>query len=92
MIPYFTDKNDDLEELIKSLKGAKVKSVLIDRLNLKPGVRKRVNRTVSIEYPNLASRFERTLAMRSANDYFRNVALKIIKLCKVHGIKHETCF
>lgn len=87
IMPYITDRNDDIEALIAGLKKSKIHYLMVDRLNIKQGMRPRLLDFVKIEFPELEEMY-RTLPA----DYFEEVKLEIKKLCKDQELKVEFCY
>ncbi len=87
IMPYITDKGSNLEALILGLKKSKIRYLMVDRLNIKKGMRPRLLDFVKREFPELEERY-RMLPV----DYFEDVKLKIKKLCKDQELKVEFCF
>lgn len=90
IMPYITDKNDNLEKLIKKLAEAQVKRVLVDRLRLKRGVWTRIKDFLLKNYPELIPKYREILF--STSDYFEKAQAKIEGLCKEYRIKCERAF
>lgn len=90
IMPYLTDKNDSLEQLIKNLTKCKVKLIFIDKLNLKFGLWKKIESYLSNNYDDLIINYKEILFTK--NNYFKDVTTKIIHLCKKYGISFEVCF
>lgn len=87
IMPFITDKNSELEKLIKKLADAKVKTILIDKLRMKPGLKQKIEDFYSKHYP------DSLLNYRNVNDeYYRQVKNRIIRLCSENNIRAEPCF
>lgn len=90
IMPYLTDKNDNLELLIKNLAKCKVGLVIIDKLNLKVGLWKNIENCLSKNYNELIPKYKKILFTK--NNYFKETRNKIISLCKKYSIKARVCF
>ncbi|MFA5771555.1 MAG: radical SAM protein [Thermoplasmata archaeon] len=90
VMPYITDRNNDLQELIKLASECNVKKIIIDRLRLKPGLWKNINEFLEKHYPELIQNYKEALGDDSV--YFRRVFSKIDKLCSDYKIKCEHAF
>ena len=88
VMPFITEKG--IDKLIENIAKAGVKNVIVDRLNLKPGVWKKIKTFLSEYYPELIKEYERILFTK--NDYFEQIEKKIAILCKNYGIKCEKAF
>jgi len=88
IIPYITEK--DIDKLIENIAEAGVKKVIVDRLNLKPGVWKKIKTFLSEYYPELIPNYENVLFTK--NDYFENLENKIRMICGEYSIKCEKAF
>ncbi|MCW1309914.1 MAG: radical SAM protein, partial [Candidatus Nanoarchaeia archaeon] len=89
-LPYITDKNDDIERLINKLAELHVDYVMIDKLNLRQGVWDRIKFFLSNHYPELIGKYEEIFFKKS--DYYKNVKLKIVDLCKRNNLNFEFCY
>jgi len=86
-IPGISDKN--LDELFKKFEEAGVKTILIDKLNLKCGNWSGIKKVLDKYYPELAENYrERWLT----NEYYKGVKNKVIKLCRQHGLSLDLIF
>jgi len=90
MLPYITDVNEKLRNLIHSLAEVKVNRVMVDRLNLRWGVWSSIMRFLKQHYPDLIPEYRRIFW--SKNDYFEKVRLKVLKLCHEHDVECEFCY
>jgi len=90
ILPYITDKGENLQNMIMNFAKAKVKYVLVDRLNMRWGVWSSIVKFLERYYPDLMPEYKRIFW--SENDYFKQVKVKIFKLCNEHGIKCEFCY
>ncbi|MFQ5815178.1 MAG: radical SAM protein [Candidatus Hydrothermarchaeaceae archaeon] len=85
IMPYITDR--DLDELVAKLADAGVKSILVDKLRMKPGLRDKIKAFYAEHYPGLLPRY-----MEVDNGYYDGVKRKVLMLSKKHGINCEPCF
>lgn len=90
ILPYITDKGENLQNMITNFAKAKVKYVLVDRLNMRWGVWPSIIKFLKDNYPDLMPDYKRIFW--SENDYFEQVKVKILKLCSEYGIKCEFCY
>lgn len=90
ILPYVTDKGEDLQQLITEIAKTGVKYVLVDRLNMRWGVWLSVVKFLELNYPNLIPEYKRIFC--SENDYFEQVKLKILKLCAEYEVKCDLCY
>lgn len=82
VMPYLTDRGDDLEVLISRLAEAGVREVIADRLNYRKGVRERVMRFLREEHSELLGKY-RSLP----DDYFEGVMERISRSCRREGLR-----
>jgi len=87
IMPYITGNGDELQILIKELSKIKVESIMADKLRMKPGLKEKIMRFISKDYPELVPEYENL-----NNDYFNTAKTKIMKLCKEHSVKCEVLF
>lgn len=90
MLPYITDSEESLTDLILSFAKAGVDSVLVDRLNLRWGVWPAIIKFLKQHYPDLITEYRRIFWSR--NDYFEKIKLRVMKLCNEHGVDCEFCY
>ena len=90
ILPYITDKNDNLQNIVMNFAKAKVDHVMVDRLNMRWGVWPSVVKFLELNYPNLIPEYKRIFW--SENDYFEQVKLKILKLCAEYEVKCDLCY
>ncbi|MBU4190243.1 MAG: radical SAM protein [Candidatus Thermoplasmatota archaeon] len=88
IMPFITEKN--IDKLIENIAKAGVKKVIVDRLNLKPGVWEKIKTFLSEYYSELIPNYENVLFTK--NDYFENVENKIRMICREYSIKCEKAF
>lgn len=87
VMPYITDKNEELATLIKELARANVGKIMIDKLRMKPGLEEKISSFLSEYYPELMPKYKRL-----DEGYFQGVKSKIVRLCKEQEVKYECCF
>jgi DNA repair photolyase len=86
-IPGISDKN--MDELFKQFKEAGVKTILIDKLNLKCGNWPEIKRVLDKEYPELDKNYrEKWLT----DEYYEGIENKAIRLCGEHGFSLDLIF
>ena len=86
-IPGISDKN--LEELFKRFNEAGVKTILIDKLNLKCGNWAGIKKVLDKHYPELVENYrEKWLA----NEYYEDIRNKVIKLCDKYNFSLDLIF
>jgi DNA repair photolyase len=82
ILPYLTDKDDEIEALILRLADIGVEEVIADRLNYRRGVRERVMSFLHRDYPDLVEKY-RSLP----ESYFDEVIDRISKSCRRTGLR-----
>jgi DNA repair photolyase len=87
-MPYLSDKANDLERLIEALAGAGVRTVLMDRLRLKPGLWRKIQEFLEDYDPALIPMYKEILWSRSG--YYAGALKKLHRLCAAHGLKFNT--
>ena len=86
-IPGISDKN--LEELFKRFNEAGVKTILIDKLNLKCGNWAGIKKVLDKHYPELVENYrEKWLA----SEYYEDIRNKVIKLCDKYNFSLDLIF
>lgn len=90
MLPYVTDSEESLSELIRSFAKARVDSVIVDRLNMRWGVWPSIVRFLKQHYPDLITEYRRIFWSR--NDYFEKSKLIITTLSNKYGVDCEFCY
>lgn len=90
MLPYITDSEETLTNLIHRFAKAKVDCVIVDRLNMRWGVWPSIMKFLGQHYPDLITEYRRIFW--SKNDYFEKSKLKIMKLCNDIGVNCEFCY
>ena len=87
IMPYITTKDNNLERLINAVKDAGTDYVMIDKLNIKQGMRPNILKGIKREFPNIGEKYENL-----PTDYFQKLKPKIARLCNELDLKHEFCF
>jgi DNA repair photolyase len=91
ILPFISDSEDSMRELIRELVKAGVDQILFDRLNLRWGVWPSIKTFLEKHYPGLLPKYREI--MWHATSYFEDLRRSIQKLCKdaqVH--KYEICY
>lgn len=88
ILPYITDM--DMEKIISFAEKAKIDYMLVDRLNLKPGVWGKVKTFLEGYEPSLVQKYETVFFGKS--DYYDCIFKEIERLCGVHEIKWRKAF
>ena len=89
-LPYITDKDENIEKLIKKLAEIKVKNVMIDKLNLKIGTWEKIKEFLYKNYPELVPKYKEIFFERS--DYYNEVKIKVARICKENNLRFEFCY
>ncbi|MFQ5975653.1 MAG: radical SAM protein [Candidatus Hydrothermarchaeales archaeon] len=82
IMPYITDNGDDLERLIEEISKANVGEVILDKLNLKPGLDLKIKEFYSKFYPGLLAKYNSV-----DREYSEKVKSDIISLCRKYGVR-----
>jgi DNA repair photolyase len=86
-IPKISDKN--IDELFKRFKEAGVKTILIDKLNLKCDNWPEIKKVFDKHYPELAENYrEKWLT----DEYYKEIKNKVIKLCNKYNFSLDLIF
>jgi len=88
ILPYLSDKN--LEEYFETMAKLKVDEILVDKLNLKPGVWESVSVVLKKNYPNLVEKWREILY--SKNNYYEESKEKIGRICEGKKLKCIFCY
>ena len=86
-IPGISDKN--LDELFKRLKEARVKIILIDKLNLKCGNWPGIKKVLDKHYPELAENYRQKLC---TDKYYEGIKNKVTELCDKYNFSLDLIF
>ncbi|MFQ5887445.1 MAG: radical SAM protein [Candidatus Hydrothermarchaeales archaeon] len=82
IMPYITDRGNGLENLIKEISKADVGEIILDKLNMKPGLDLKLNEFYLRFYPDLLESY------RSVDrEYFEKVKSDIFSLCRKQGVR-----
>ena len=87
MLPYLSEER--LEELLNVL-ADRVNRLLVDRLNIKCGNMPDIKGVLGNSYPDLAPMFE--AALKPDSNYYPDLKLKILRLCRKRSIPVEIIF
>jgi DNA repair photolyase len=87
VLPYLSDKN--LEEYFETIKKLEVDEVMVDKLNLKPGIWKKLQPLLTKNFPDLSSKWHDALARK---EYYEMLKEKIKKIAKKNNIKTIFCY
>jgi DNA repair photolyase len=90
IMPHITDRDNSLHKLIEFASDCSVKTIIMDKLRLKPGLWKNINEFLEKYYPELIPRYKNIL--KGDTTYFKNVFLDVEKLCSKYNIKCERAF
>jgi DNA repair photolyase len=89
-LPYITDKDENIEKLIKKLAEIKVKNVMIDKLNLKIGTWNKIQEFLNKNYPELIQKYKEIFFEKS--NYYNEVKIKVARICKENNLRFEFCY
>ncbi len=87
MLPYLSDR--ELEKFFKTMKELKVDYLLIDRFNLKPGLRSKMETLLGKKYPDLVEKWKDALQSKG---YFEDLRTRITGLCKENNLECRFCY
>lgn len=90
IMPYITDKGDNLERLIDELARAEVGLVMVDKLNLKQGLWAKIEGFLGRYDRALVSGYKEILLSR--NDYFEAVKKDVIDIFESRGMRYKFLF
>jgi DNA repair photolyase len=88
LLPYLSDQN--LEHYFHQIARVGVDYVLVDKLNLKPGLWGRLERFLLKDYPQLHEKWKATLLGK--NDYYRRLREQVDSICKELKLECKFCF
>ncbi len=86
-IPGISDKN--LEELFKRFKQVGVKSIILDKLNIKCGNWIEIKRVLEKHYPDLALNYRKKWLTQ---EYYQGIKNKVVNLCDRHNLSLDIVF
>lgn len=90
VMPYITNRNSDLEELITKIAETGTKRVIVDGLRLKKGLWNNLKEFLSSYDQTLIPEYKKILFQ--PNDYFEKVYLEINEFCNKRKLKCERAF
>ncbi len=88
VLPYLSDQN--LGQYFQQVAGAGVDYILVDRLNLKPGLWVNLERLLAQDSPQLHEKWKD--AVLNKNTYYSELKAQIGSLCKELQIECKFCF
>jgi len=88
VLPYLSDRS--LEQYFQQIASAGVDYIYVDRLNLKPGLWKSLERFLLNDYPQLREKWKDILL--SENDFYAKLKEQIGSLCKKLKLECRFCF
>jgi len=88
ILPYISDQN--LEEYFQQIASAGVDYVLVDKLNLKPGLWPILDGFVQENLPQLHEEWKKIFLDK--NDYYQNLKTHIDGICKKLELEYRFCF
>jgi DNA repair photolyase len=88
ILPFLSDKN--LVKYFTTMKKLGVNSIMIDKLNLKPGVWKNLMNVLQENYPNLVEKWRKIFFGKS--DYYKNLKFEIRRICNKSKINCIFCY
>ena len=87
ILPYLSDKN--LERFFQVMKELKVDYLMIDKMNLKHEVWKKLESFLNKKYPELVPKWKDALFKK---DYYESLRRKIKKLCEEYKLRCDFCY
>jgi DNA repair photolyase len=87
VIPTITDH--DLEGLVNAIAASEARSVMVDRLNLRPGMKERMVRTMSERSPATLGEFE---AKVDLDTFYSNVISRLRDMLRGRGLQVADAF
>jgi len=87
VVPTITDQ--DLEALVAAVKEAGARSVMADRLNLRPGMKGRMLERLRSVDPASVPAFERSV---DDDQYYHATLERLRRLCAAHGLDYKDAF
>jgi len=90
ILPYFSDSEQSIGSVFKKALEAKVKYIYVDKMNYTPSIWARLNRFLSLNFPELLSRYQSTYY--SNGFYAEKLRAKIRRLYKDASFELEVVF
>jgi len=87
-LPYLSDQN--LEQYFHQIADAGVDYILVDKLNLKPGLWVNLERFLQQDFPELYEKWKDILLGK--NDYYEKLTAQIDSICKELKLECKFCF
>jgi DNA repair photolyase len=91
IMPYISDRDRELEALLKAIAAAGASCIIIDKLRIKHGLWGKIEEFLASYDAALIPRYKEIL-FKHSNSYFFDVQRKIRQLSKQLGLKCESCF
>jgi AcrR family transcriptional regulator len=89
-MPYFSDKEDIIDEIFKKAEKASVDNILIDTLSPYPKVWSKVKKLIKKRFPEILDYYEFFYHNRYL--YKQELMKKIKKVAKNYKIPYKFCF
>lgn len=89
VLPFFSDKEEEIDEILTTIKEHGTSYVVVDKLNLYPRVWSRTRKLLLREYPELVPKYEEIVA--NEKEYKANLRAKIQNISR-QGVPIELCF
>ena len=90
VLPCFTDTEDDIEEMLRAMKDAGADRVLVDAMNLYPGVRRSVRSLIARALPSHLGAFD--AVRRDHGRYLRELSERVEAVATGIDIEVDVCF
>ncbi|MEM2933393.1 MAG: radical SAM protein [Methanocellales archaeon] len=91
IMPFISDRNGSLEELLRAIADSGVSYILIDKLRMKPGIWDNIEKFL-VDYDATLIPSYKEILFKRDDSYFINVRRRVMELCKQLGLKCESCF
>ncbi|MCS7123766.1 MAG: radical SAM protein [Candidatus Aenigmarchaeota archaeon] len=88
VLPFLSDEN--LEEYFNKMVELNIDEVLIDKLNLKPGLWNSIRKVLETNYPKLLEEWRKILFLK--NNYWDLLKKRIKRICYEKKIKYIFCY
>jgi DNA repair photolyase len=90
VLPCFTDTNEEIAEMLRAMAAAGAGHVLVDAMNLYPGVVSGVRSLLARAFPEQSDRFE---AVRSDHGrYLSELSDRVSEAAHAVDVEVEVCF